>query len=74
MCFAGEQGFVDVARMELPIDVFGMKSVWLSARGLLRDRLYLVIRGHTKVLMLEVEMLGDPLPDDPPTCERDTGF
>lgn len=45
-----------------------MVPVRLFARGLVNQRHFLLLRSDYQVLLIEVEMSGDPLDDQPLQC------
>ncbi|KAK3908088.1 39S ribosomal protein L16, mitochondrial [Frankliniella fusca] len=66
--YKGVQGFVDVTRAKLPFAVKEMIPVRLHARAFVNQRHFLLLRSDHQVLLLEVEMSGDPLDEDPLNC------
>jgi len=66
--YKGVEGFVDVTRAKLPFAVKEMIPVRLDARAFVNQRHFLLLRSDHQVLLLEVEMSGDPLDEGPLNC------
>lgn len=53
---------------KLAVSVKEMIPVRLFTRGLVNQRHFLLLRSDHQVLLLEVEMAGDPLDENPLNC------
>lgn len=59
---------MDVTKAKLAVSVKEMVPIRLHARGLVNQRHFLLLRSDFQVLLLEVEMAGDPLDEPSLNC------